>query len=42
MLARQVAFEEGLELAKANNINFFEVSAIERFNIREAFSAMAS
>lgn len=39
---REVTFEEGLELSRREGLNFFEVSAIDNFNVSEAFAAMAS
>jgi hypothetical protein len=38
---RQVSTEEGIEFAKAHEVPFFEVSALENLNIEEAMGFLA-
>lgn len=40
-MQRQVALEEGIELAKRNAVIFFEVSAVDNINIIEAMTVLA-
>jgi len=39
-LEREVSFEEGASFASLNNLQFYEVSAIQRININEAFGVL--
>ena len=39
---RKVSYEEGLELSKILNSNFFESSAKDKININESFETLAS
>ncbi|CDW72647.1 gtp-binding protein [Stylonychia lemnae] len=42
MNEREVSFEEGASFANINNLSFFEVSAIQKINIKESFGMLGS